>query len=192
MTNTELLREMHYRQSEDISYTDQEWVFYPLFHIHTMLFADMPIYRYNTAREGQTMDTAVQLRHLSHLERVAEAMALHYASHLDSKMSESRRTFLREIIAGRLRIVYRKYLLEMPDKAFNEAEFTQTATRLNTLAERCNIEPLCVPVNNMLKIDLLGHWRKYNRRHAAPLRALLRLCDRTMVATHALLFRLRK
>ena len=28
---TELLRQMGYRQSEDISYTEQEWVFYPLF-----------------------------------------------------------------------------------------------------------------------------------------------------------------
>lgn len=56
---TELLRGMNYRQSEGISYTDQEWVFYPLFKVATVAFADIPLYRYNLAREGQTMDAAV-------------------------------------------------------------------------------------------------------------------------------------
>ena len=57
---TELLREMNYRQSEGVSYTDQEWVFYPLFKVQTIAFADMALYRYNVAREGQTMDVKVQ------------------------------------------------------------------------------------------------------------------------------------
>ena len=70
---TELLRSMGYRQTEGISYTDQEWVFYPLFKVQTVAFADIPLYRYNLSREGQTMDAKVQMRSLAQLVAVTEA-----------------------------------------------------------------------------------------------------------------------
>ena len=42
---TEFLREIGYRQSEGLSYTDQEWAFYPVFKVKTMAFLDTPLYR---------------------------------------------------------------------------------------------------------------------------------------------------
>ena len=184
----ELLRQMGYRQSEGISYTDQEWVFYPLFNVKSIAFANIPLYRYNTSREGQTMDAKVQLRSLSQLIAVTEAIARYFATHSGAMESATRINFLRNIVADRIRIVYRKYLLVMPNTMFAASNFGEMDAQLTALLAQCGIEELSVPVNNMLKVDLLARWRKKGRRYGV-VRKLLLWADRSMSMVHTLLFR---
>ena len=115
---TELLRQMNYHQSEGISYTDQEWAFYPMSRIETIAFADIPLYRYNTTREGQTMDEAVVMNSLSQLVTVTEALAKYFLELPIEELSAERVAFLQNYVADRIRIILRKYLLVM-----SEAEF---------------------------------------------------------------------
>ena len=185
---TALLREMHYRQSEGVSYTDQEWVFYPLFSVGSIAFADIPLYRYNTAREGQTMNEKVQMRSLDQLLTVTRAIAQYFVAHNNS-LSAAREAFLRGFVADRLKILYRKYLLVMGWKQFERSNFATIDAELSHLAHECGIEELQVPVNNLLKVDLLRHWRRHNSRHNAFVLWLLRRLDTTMVKAHALIFR---
>lgn len=56
---TDLLRKMCYKQSEGISYTDQEWIFYPMLKASQMVYIDLDLYQYCMDREGQTMDPKV-------------------------------------------------------------------------------------------------------------------------------------
>ena len=186
---TELLREMHYHQSEGISYTDQEWVFYPLFRVKEIAFVDIPLYRYNAAREGQTMDRAVQLRSLTQLEAVTKNMAQYFVKNAPTLESEPRRSFLRNIVADRMRIIYRKYLLAMNNTQFSASHFAESDAALLLLAEQCGIERLAVPVNNLLKVDLLRHWRKHGRRYSTTFRWLLQFADSTMTTLHSAIFR---
>ena len=186
---TALLREMHYHQSEGISYTDQEWVFYPLFGVKTIAFADIPLYLYNTAREGQTMDERVQMRSISQLVTVTEAMAQHFIAHIGEVESEVRRRFLRNMVADKIRILYRKYLLVMNDKGFEESGFGEVDSRFMRLMEQCQIEAFDVPVNNLLRVDLLSRWQRRGRRHSALVRWALRQIDKAMATIHALIFR---
>ena len=180
---------MKYRQSEGVSYTDQEWVFYPLFRVKTMAFADIPLYRYNVAREGQTMDAKVQMRSLAQLVAVTEGMAQYFAVSSKSVRSAQRLSFLRNVVADRMRIVYRKYLLVMEDRTFANSDFEMVDVRMMRLAAQCGVEELAVPVNNLLKIDLLHHWQHYGKRHLPLVRKLLSAMDRLMVALHAMIFR---
>lgn len=186
---TELLRSMGYRQTEGISYTDQEWVFYPLFKVQTVAFADIPLYRYNLSREGQTMDAKVQMRSLAQLVAVTEALAHYFLSRSRAIASPSRESFLRNIVADRMRIVYRKYLLQMDDAAFAASDFVMVDARLDRLAQQCRIAELPVPVNNLFKVDLLGHWRAKGRRHWRCVRVLLQLVDRIMVWAYSMIFK---
>ncbi len=186
---TALLREMNYRQSEGISYTDQEWVFYPLFRVATVAFADMPLYRYNLAREGQTMDAAVQLRSIGQLVQVTSNMADYFAAEDKSGMSETRTNFLREIVRNRIRVVLRKYLLDMPDDVFAGAGFDEVYSRMRSLAGDCGIEAIGVPVNNMLRVDLLARWLRCGRRYPSAVRWMLRSADSMMALVHGAIFR---
>ena len=186
---TELLRQMNYRQSEGVSYTDQEWVFYPLFRVQTIAFADIALYRYNVAREGQTMDEKVQMRSLAQLVAVTEGMAHYFVANARTLKSESRVAFLRNIVADRVRIVCRKYLLAMDDEEFAKSDFEFVYARLMPLLLQCGVEVLEVPVNNLLRVDLLSRWQQEGKRHSSAVRCLLSLADRSMAKVHALLFR---
>ena len=56
---TALLQKMCYKQSEGISYTDQEWILYPMLKAEQMVYIDLDLYQYCMDREGQTMDPKV-------------------------------------------------------------------------------------------------------------------------------------
>lgn len=189
---TALLREMTYRQTEGISYTDQEWVFYPLFKVQTIAFADIPLYRYNLAREGQTMSSKVQMRSLAQLQTLTEALARYFVTESASLESPSRVQFLRSVVADRIKILYRKYLLVMGNKAFAESDFSAVDAHLSALAQECNIQSITVPVNNVLKVDLLAYWRAQGKRYGLLTRKLLAWTDAIMAWGHALLFRRNK
>lgn len=186
---TEMLRKMSYRQSEGVSYTDQEWVFYPLFRVKTIAFADIPLYRYNLSREGQTMDLKVQMRSISQLVAVTEAMAHYFISSSRFVRSAERMAFLRNVVADRVKIVYRKYLLAMSDKAFAESGFEMVDVRLMRLLSQCKIEEFGVPVNNLFRVDILHHWHRSGRRYSALVRWLLQTIDKTMTTIHSVIFR---
>ncbi len=53
---TSVLTRSDYCQTENISYTDQEWIFYPMAHVDTFISSGINIYNYLVGREGQTMD----------------------------------------------------------------------------------------------------------------------------------------
>jgi glycosyltransferase involved in cell wall biosynthesis len=186
---TELLRAMGYRQSEGISYTDQEWAFYPMFHAERFGFMDTPLYIYNLAREGQTMDAAVQLRSIGQLERVVSAMAEYYAERAEAVSSAARREFLQGVLVRRMATVYRKYLLDMSDAQFVASDFEAVDVRLSALAKRCGLAPLRCSVNGVLRLDLLGKWRRSGTRYSSMVRSALRWADRVMMRLHELLFR---
>lgn len=186
---TAMLRKMSYRQSEGVSYTDQEWVFYPLFKVKTIAFANIPLYRYSLSREGQTMDSNVQMRSLSQLVAVTEAMARYFISSSRFVRSAKRKAFLRNVVADKLRIVYRKYLLVMSDKEFAASGFEMVDVRLMRLVSQCKIENFNVPVNNLFRVDILRHWQRRGRRYSASMRCLLRTFDKIMTIIHSAIFR---
>ena len=186
---TDMLRKMSYRQSEGVSYTDQEWVFYPLFRVATIAFADIPLYRYNTSREGQTMDSKVQMRSLAQLVAVTEAMARYFISGARTLRSTPRLNFLRNIVADRVKIVYRKYLLVMDKQSFAASDFEMVDVRLMRLLSQCKIEEFGVPVNNLFRVDILHHWHRSGRRYSALVRWLLQTIDKTMTTIHSVIFR---
>lgn len=52
---TEIIRGMHYHQTEGISYTDQEWVFMPITEVKSCHYIPFKLYKYLYGRNGQTV-----------------------------------------------------------------------------------------------------------------------------------------
>lgn len=75
---TELLRQIDYRQTEGISYTDQEWAVIPMLHIQAFIHCPEEVYRYLVGRPGQTCDEAMRLKHFPMHFRVAETIIRAY------------------------------------------------------------------------------------------------------------------
>lgn len=170
---TELLQSIGYHQREGISYTDQQWCFYPIFKVQSIAFTDIALYRYNLMREGQTMDSKVQLRKIKELTTVVTDMAQFLDSY-GKELSVERHDFLSGVVMRRMQSVLRKYLLEMDDQSFANSDFAATLESFLRYAPM----PLSVPINGVLKFDILARWRVKGRRYSAMTR-------KAMLAAHS-------
>lgn len=81
---TDMLREIGYCQTEGISYTDTEWVFYPQHGVKSCIYLPYDVYRYVVGREGQTMDSKVLLKSVSHYDKLLRAM-VDFSNHLSQE-----------------------------------------------------------------------------------------------------------
>ncbi len=63
---TDNLREINYYQTEGVSYTDQEWVYWPMTTVKTICYFNLFLYNYLIGRPGQTMDKDIYLKSLKH------------------------------------------------------------------------------------------------------------------------------
>lgn len=84
---TELLRNIGYLQTEGISYTDQEWVYKPMYAIKSVTYLNLNLYQYLIGREGQTMDSNVMVKTIDHHEKVVYSLIENAKVHPASGLS---------------------------------------------------------------------------------------------------------
>ena len=77
---TELLKNIGYRQTEGISYTDTEWDYFPMFHVQDFYYMNKVVYMYFEGRAGQTMAPDVIARNTSQFETIMKRMIGFYSS----------------------------------------------------------------------------------------------------------------
>ena len=85
---TSILREMKYWQTEGISYTDQEWIFYPMTNVETFYYSNQYVYKYLVGRSGQTMDPTVMQRGVAAHITIANRMISYYKN-FNSRVAEA-------------------------------------------------------------------------------------------------------
>lgn len=87
-----LLR-LPYKQTEGISYTDQEWVFTPMTGVKSVCHFDKYVYKYLIGREGQTVDPSVKAKRIPHVCRCVYAMCKAYEKYRNSVSEQMRMYF---------------------------------------------------------------------------------------------------
>lgn len=122
---TELFKEINYHQTEGISYTDQEWCYYPMVKIQTVYYVNNVLYKYLLGREGQTMSENVLKKKISNLEIVANKMLKHFSLLDKNKLSRERYLLLRKRILVRYKDIYRLYLIGFKKEEFNAKAFDE-------------------------------------------------------------------
>lgn len=76
---TEMLRQNGYNQLEGISYTDQEWILYPMAYAKKFYCFDIVLYKYLVGRSGQTMDLSVLKKGIPALISISQKMLEWYS-----------------------------------------------------------------------------------------------------------------
>lgn len=71
-----------YTQTEGISYTDQEWIFYPIHNIKKIIYLKQNVYQYFIGREGQTMDLNIVVKRINQQINIVEKMIEWYSQNL--------------------------------------------------------------------------------------------------------------
>ena len=71
---TQMLRDIGYRQTEGILYTDLEWITYPMLGVRKIRYLPGVVYQSLHGREGQSISREVVGRSSSHLEKILVRM----------------------------------------------------------------------------------------------------------------------
>ena len=187
---TQLLRDMGYRQTEGISYTDTEWCCYPVFKAQTVTFLDIDLYQYNMAREGQTMDPKVLSRSLTQMEKMIRQLIGFFESFDLSGLSETRRSFLRRYYANRIRFLYKCHLIDTPKEMFDAGSFRELDDYLVEACSRNGFgEVQLYPQNKIIRCDILKYWHKHHKRPRSGFESLNRRLDAIMKKLYMTFFR---
>lgn len=104
--------DIHYQQSEGISYTDQEWIFTPLIAVNTAIVFPHPVYKYLVGRQGQTMTADVFQRNMSHNEQCCRRIIEDYKSF--SQFELAKQEYIDYRFMGTLTAMYNWYLVLYP------------------------------------------------------------------------------
>ena len=187
---TQLLRDMGYRQTEGISYTDTEWCCYPVFNAQTVTFLDIDLYQYNMAREGQTMDPKVLSRSLTQMEKMIRHLIGYFESFDTSKLSQTRLSFLRRYYANRIRFLYRCHLVNTPHDLFDANYFEELDSYLMDACRRNGFDRVRLyPDNKIIRCDLLRFWHKHHRRPHVWFEKLNAILNRLMTFLYVKIFK---
>ena len=107
---TKNLRDIKYKQTEHISYTDQEWIFEPMTTVKTFTYFDICLYNYLIGRSGQTMDIRCLAKNIIHNLIVLE----NNIKVLDKqKASDEIFEYLWERLSGFAEYIYSLFLYNM-------------------------------------------------------------------------------
>ena len=172
---TQILRDMGYRQTEGISYTDTEWCCYPVFKAQTITFLDIDLYQYNMAREGQTMDPKVIARSLSQMEKMIRQLIGFFEAFDTTTLSDTRLAFLRRYYSNRIRFLCKCHLVDTPRDLFDADSFAHLDNYLMEACRRNGFDEVHLyPENKIIRCDLLKYWHKHHKRPRAWFESLNR------------------
>jgi len=163
---TEMLHRIDYKQTEGISYTDTEWVYYPQHGVQTCIYLPFNIYRYVVGREGQTMDPKVIAKSIGQYDKLLRAM-IEYADNLseaDKQLYSYQR--LNDQIKHLSFGVYRNALIKQDNVSFDN-ELLQSFDEMLRIA-RPDVWKAAgkLTIKKNLPFHFVRYWRKHGKRMA--------------------------
>ena len=150
------IRNIHYVQTEGVSYTDLEWVFSPLVTVKTFYYFNSVIYRYLVGREGQTVELSTYHKRFYDRMKGVWSMINSYKDICGrSDLNASYTDYLEKCLIGRLEGIYLSCLVvnrnatpivEMDMRIKNEIDYVYN--KLNDSI-----------VNKLIKYKYIRYWR---------------------------------
>ena len=110
---------MNYIQTEGISYTDNEWVFYPQIFVNTCIYIPLVIYQYVIGREGQTVDPKILSKNANHNDKLVRSMINFSNTLADTDKNKFSYQRMESQIAYLSMLVYRSCLI-LQDKVWDK------------------------------------------------------------------------
>lgn len=108
---TQLLRDIVLELQSGISYTDNEYVFFPLDHIQTVICYDLPVYQYLVGREGQTTSQEVAQKSVKQMVQVYNRLLCYYKKNKSLQVTSvlsNQQIMLAELIRWIYRVCFGK------------------------------------------------------------------------------------
>lgn len=165
----EILRNMNYLQTEGISYTDQEWVFYPITKVKSMYYMPIYLYCYLYGREGQTMDRNVHIQRLNHEFQISRKMIEFVDRRKD--LQDGIKEYLSYKIISKLCYIYKKVIIECRES--RNQELIDFDDYLNKTYPSVYLLTNSCAINKYIPFRFIRYWRNNNYRVCKLLPAVI-------------------
>lgn len=164
---TDNLRAIGYTQTEGISYTDQEWIFWPMVTVKSVVGFSGILYQYLVGRQGQTVDVAVKAKNIWQEIKSFKAMLDTMSQLTDYGDAKD---YMQFRLLGRAQYIYKFVLLNANSSS---KELLELDKHLCTnYKELYNQLDFLVPREDM-RIRYIHQWRK--SRNVSLVRTLWRI-----------------
>ena len=94
---TDLLRQIGYRQTEGIAYTDTEWIIEPMAYVRMARYLPKAVTRYLIGRQGQSVESKIFARDFHHVMHITKGLLARYPETLANACPTSRTYYQRQI-----------------------------------------------------------------------------------------------
>lgn len=160
-----------YKQSEGVSYSDDEWVFKPMMWIDNIVYYPSTLYLYLRGREGQTFDPKVLKKSLDNRIFVAKEMISFYVKNV-SKCLPSNKLYVTKRLSRRVQDLYSTYLINYYSRNNNRqvADFDSFLKQVSPdIYESFN------KLNNKYGWYYIRQWRMLKHSYFSPELVLIRI-----------------
>ena len=152
---TELLKNNNYKQSEGISYTDSQFVFYSSLYSTTCSFFEKHIYNYYIGREGQSISITNGIKSCMQFFQNAEKMLDDYIA-IKKPISENKRKLLLRPIVVCISIYASIVLCHIYDSKAKLLLLENILKKAQESSNKCNIE------DYLIKDKIFKLWRRFS------------------------------
>lgn len=158
---SDLFDKFKYKQTEGVSYSDEEWVFEPMTYIEKVSYFHKTLYLYLRGREGQTYDPEVRRKSRFQMDVILNNLISFYSQNRDKILDSGAALFMYNRIQMGLSDIYRFYLFEQPSLAGHKiiSDFDQQ------LKNKCDFlykEMGTFLFRPKLHFYYINRWRKMN------------------------------
>lgn len=150
------LKRINYEQTEGVSYTDLEWIFFPITTVVNIYYFNQVIYKYLVGRDGQTVNLSIYYNRVQ--DRIKGAVTM--INEIKNDFNEIYQDYLNHLLLGRLEGIYLSCLVVNRDDSLLDDFDNYIERHLPAeIYERLNLSN----VNRLLKYRYIKRWR-YTRK----------------------------
>ncbi len=169
----ENLLRLGYKQTEGISYTDQQWIFLPMIIVKTVACFEPYVYKYLIGREGQTINPQTKLRSQKQMVRCIADIVREYESHKDEIIGCELRQYLHGRMIPLIKEVYVTSLCHYGEDA--KRILVRFDEELKNLSSEVYDLIGSKEVSSFLGFRYIDYWRRHQNVRPCVLRALSKL-----------------
>lgn len=163
-----ILTNIDYKQTEGISYTDQQWIFIPMLYIKSVCRFDKHVYNYLIGREGQSISAEVRQKSMSHMTQCIYGMINAY-----NKYTLDMRTPIKEYFHARLIPLIKD--IYITSFTYYSAQRRENLKIFDKTIKEMNNDLYKLTEDTNARFNYIGYWRKHTESNISIVRILANL-----------------
>lgn len=110
----QIFSDLNYKQTEGISYTDQEWIFLPMSKVNTITYYNLNLYQYFIGREGQTMSPNLFNKNIGQRIAVSQSIVNKFTE-IEKNLDSNHCAYLMHRVMFMITGIYKAFLFSLTD-----------------------------------------------------------------------------